>query len=217
VKRSTDSSAGARPSASGTNTDLPGGPGDAPAKSSNRSAILRSGFLVGLLFVVFGLILPRFVDYGAVLTALQALTPEQLLLMSALSVISYFVSGLLLVAVLPGLDLLRGTAAFLIITGIGTSIPFGPWNLGVTWLVLRGWGFPNQQTVSGIALYGLLSWLARLALPPLVVVLLLARDELDGPGRRALPIAFISGAVFIGATVVIFAILRSQRIANWLG
>ena len=170
------------------------------ATSSNRSAILRSGLLLVLLLVVFGVILPRFVNYGDVVTAFRALTLAQIALMTALSAVAYLVSGLLFVAVVPGLGVLPAAAAYLILTGIGTSIPFGPWNLGVTWLVLRGWGYPNRKTISGIALYGLLSWLARLALPPLVLVLLIFRGELDGPERRALPIALVSGAVFIAAT-----------------
>ena len=38
--------------------------------------------------------------------------------------------------------------------GIGASVPFGPWNMGVLWVVLRGWGIPNIPATSGIALYG---------------------------------------------------------------
>ena len=55
------------------------------------------------------------------------------------------------------------------------------------------------------------------ALPPLVLVLLIFRDELDGPEQRAVPIALISGTVFIVATIVIVAVIRSERIASWLG
>ena len=30
--------------------------------------------------------------------------------------------------------------SYLILSGIGSSIPFGPWNMGVVWVVFRGWG-----------------------------------------------------------------------------
>ena len=47
-----------------------------------------------------------------------------------------------------------GNVLWLILSGIGSSIPFGPWNMGVLWVIVRGWGIPNAPATSGIALYG---------------------------------------------------------------
>jgi uncharacterized membrane protein YbhN (UPF0104 family) len=184
---------------------------------SRRSALMRSGALIGLLVVVFAVVLPRFVDYGAVVTALQALDLEQLIVMTVLSLAAFVVSGLLFVAVMPGLTVLRGTIAYLVLTGIGASIPFGPWNMGVTWVVLRGWRYPNRTTVSGIALYGLISWLARVALPPLVLIVLALDGELFNHGDRPLLIILISSIVFVVACVLIAGIVSSDRLAAWIG
>ena len=82
------------------------GPPASAATSSNRSAILRSGLLLGLLLVVFGLILPRFVNYSDVVAAFRTLTLPQIALMSGLSAVAFVVSGLLFVVVVPGLGVL---------------------------------------------------------------------------------------------------------------
>ena len=102
-----------------------------PAMPSRRTAILRTSVIIGVLILVFGIILPRFVDYGEVFAALGSLTLPQLVVMTILGIIAWFVSGLLYVVVVPGLTALRGMAAYLILSGIGASVPFGPWNMGV--------------------------------------------------------------------------------------
>ena len=50
------------------------------------------------------------------------------------------VSGLVFCALIPGLSVTRGPESWLILSGIGSSVPFGPWNMGVLWVVVRGWG-----------------------------------------------------------------------------
>ncbi len=192
-------------------------PASAAAPPSRRSALLRTGFIVAVLFVVFGIILPRYVDYQEVLEAFQDLTPPQIVLMTVLGLISWFVSGLLFVALIPGLSALRGMTAYLILSGIGSSVPFGPWNMGVVWVVVRGWGVANHPATSGIALYGVVNQLGRLALPLIAMVLLAATGELAGNGGTATTIALISIVVLIVAVALIVAIVRSDRIADWLG
>ena len=58
--------------------ELESGPGTDPASRqappSRRAALLRSGFIVGVLIVVFGVILPQFIDYQDVIEAFKALT-----------------------------------------------------------------------------------------------------------------------------------------------
>ena len=60
------------------------GPTDGSA--NRRAALLRTGVVVGVLVLVFGLILPRFVDYDDVIAAFRDLTLPQFLLMLAVTV-----------------------------------------------------------------------------------------------------------------------------------
>ena len=113
-------------------------PASAAAPPSRRAALLRSGLIVGVLVVVFGIIIPRYIDYADVFEAFKSLTPVQLLVMTGLGAIAWVASGLVFSALIEGFLALRGTLSWLILSGIGSSVPFGPWNMGVLWVVVRG-------------------------------------------------------------------------------
>ena len=130
----------------------------APPLPSRRTALLRSAVILVVLFITFGIILPRFVDYSEVRDAFLALTIEQIALMTVLGALAWFVTGQQFTVLIPGLTPLRGNAAYLILSGIGSSIPFGPWNLGVVWVVMRGWGVPLQAATSGVAAEATATW-----------------------------------------------------------
>ncbi len=193
-------------------SDEPGGSG--PAAPSRRAALLRSGFIVLVLFIVFGLILPRFVDYQEVAASLAALTIEQIAVMTVLGLIAWFVCGQLFTVLIPGITPIRGNVAYLILSGIGSSIPFGPWNMGVVWVVLRGWGIPLPDATTGIALYGIINTLARFALPVLAIGVILATGDLNGGRQAALVISIISGIIFVVAVVVMLSVVRSDAAAD---
>lgn len=124
---------------------------DAPAVAppSRRAAILRTGLIVAVLLVVFGLILPQYIDYADVIGAFQDLTLAQFLAMTGLGIMAWVASGLIFAALVEGLGVLRGTMSWLILAGIGASVPLGPWNMGVLWVVVRGWGSATPQPRRG--------------------------------------------------------------------
>ena len=194
-------------------------PASAAAPPSRRSAILRSGLIVGVLVVVFLIILPRYIDYQEVAAAFSALTLGQIALMTVLGVIAWFVSGLVFCALIPGLSIIRGPTSWLILSGIGSSVPFGPWNMGVLWVVVRGWGVANIPATSGIALYGIVNELSRLFLPLFAVMVLAATGELASAQNadKAWAIAILSAIAFVVVTALIIAVVRSERAADWLG
>jgi uncharacterized protein (TIRG00374 family) len=89
--------------------------------------------------------------------------------------------------------------------------------MGVVWVVVRGWGIPSQPATSGVALYGVMNQLARLALPLVGAVALAATGLLGNASGPALVIAVISIVVFFVATGLVIAIVRPDRVADWLG
>ncbi len=180
--------------------------------------MLRAGFILAVLIVVFGFILPRYIDYSEVFDAFRDLTLPQIVLMTILGAIAWFVSGLLFCALVAGLSPIRGMASYLILSGIGSSVPFGPWNMGVVWVVVRGWGIGNQPATSGIALYGIINVLGRLALPLLAAIALIITAGLGGEDAgRATVIGVICTIVFVVVTGLMMSIVRSDRVADWLG
>ena len=191
----------------------------AAAPPSRRAAILRSGLIVGVLVVVFGLIIPQFIDYSDVVAAFQALTLDQFLVITALGVLAWVVSGLIFSALIEGLSWIRGTMSWLILAGIGASVPFGPWNMGVLWVVVRGWGVGNAPATSGVALYGVINILSRMFLPLFGIVALAAGGDLASAksAGTAWTITIISAVAFVVVTGLIVGIVRSERIADWIG
>jgi uncharacterized membrane protein YbhN (UPF0104 family) len=192
------------------------GAGPATAMPSRRAALLRSGVIVLVLFVVFGLILPQFVDYEEVITALAGLTIQQFAVMTVLGMIAWFVCGQLFTLLIPGLTPLKGNAAYLILSGIGSSIPFGPWNMGVVWVVFRGWGVPAQNATAGVALYGIINTLGRFAMPVAAFLILLMTGELGDWGRGVVLITIISAVIFVVASGIMLSVVQSDRTANWV-
>lgn len=191
------------------------------AMPSRRAAILRASIILVVLFVVFVLILPQYVDYREVAEAFAELTPAQFVVMTLIAIVGWFVYSQLFTVVIPGLHPLKSNQAYLILAGIGASIPFGPWNLGIVWVVLRGWGIGAREATSGVALYGTLNTLGRFALPVLAGVVVFLSGQVTGelesqyPGVRL--ITLISLVIFVGAATVLFLVVRSRSAADRLG
>lgn len=206
---------------SATDAEPSNAEGQAPnvAPPSRRAAILRTGLIIAVLLVVFGVILPRSIDYSDVVSAFQKLTLPQFVAMTGLGVMAWVVSGMIFSALIAGLSVIRGTMSWLILAGIGASVPLGPWNMGVLWVVVRGWGIPNVPATSGIALYGVVNILSRMVLPLIGIVALAAAGDLSDAGNAdaAWTIAVISAIAFVVVTTLIVAIVRSERVAAWLG
>ena len=193
-------------------------PASAAAPPSRRAALMRSGLIVGVLVVVFGLILPQYIDYSEVVAAFQSLTGDQIVVITVLGALGWLVSGLVFCALIPGLSVPRGPTSWLILSGIGSSVPFGPWNMGVLWVVVRGWGVANIPATSGIALYGVVNELSRLFLPLFAIITLALTSGLPTSDTGTVwAIAIISAIAFVVATGLIIAIVRSERTADWLG
>ncbi len=194
-------------------------PASAAAPPSRRSALMRSGLIIGVLVVVFLVILPRYIDYQEVAAAFQALTLSQIAIMTVLGAFAWLVSGLVFCALIPGVSIIRGPTSWLILSGIGSSVPFGPWNMGVLWVVIRGWGVANIPATSGIALYGIVNELSRLFLPLFAVIVLAATGDLAAAQNadKAWAIAILSAVAFVVATALIIAVVRSEGAAEWLG
>ena len=201
--------------AAGADDSLPTS-GPAQAVPSRRAALARSAFVIGVLVVVFGLILPRFIDYDEVFAAFRDLSLQQLVLMTGLALVAWVINGLPFVALIPGLSIRRGTQSYLILGGIGASIPLGPWNMGILWVVARGWGVGVRAATSGIGLYGVINQLGKLATPLLAwIVLLLVGNRGQAP-QLAILLTALSTVVLVVAIGLMVAILRSDRAANWL-
>ncbi len=188
---------------------------------TRRDAILRIGVVVGVLAIVFGLILPRFIDYQDVIAALQAVTFEQFLVVTVFGLIAWVLTGAIFTMLIPGLGLIRGVESYLILTGIGASIPLGPWNMAVLWVVIRGWGRPVSTTTGGVILYGIFDQLSRFGLMFVAgLILIVAESARRGVNVESGLIAtylIVGGLLFAGLGIGLVLVVRSERLARRLG
>jgi uncharacterized membrane protein YbhN (UPF0104 family) len=188
---------------------------------TRRDAVIRILIVVGVLFVVFGLILPRFVDYQAVAQSLAGLTLGQLVVVMAFGLVAWAVTGGVFATLIPGLGWRRGLEAYLILTGIGASIPLGPWNMAVLWVVIRGWGMSAASTTGGILLYGIFDQLSRFGLLFVGGIFLIIGEGLNrGVSVETGLIVgclVVGGLLFIGLGGGLILVVRSEALARRLG
>lgn len=188
---------------------------------SRRDAVIRVGVVLGVLFVIFGLIMPRFVDYQDVFDALQGVTLQQFLFVSIFGLIAWVLTGGIFAVLIPGLGWLRGLQSYLILSGIGASIPLGPWNMAVLWVVIRGWGLPTAATTGGILLYGIFDQLSRFGLMFVAGIFLVIAEGLHRgvSVETGLIVGFliVGGLLFgvIGGGLIL--VVRSEALARKIG
>lgn len=188
---------------------------------SRRDAIIRVLLVAGVLFIVFGLIMPRFIDYQQVLETLQGLTIQDFLIVGVFGVIAWVLTGAIFTMLIPGLGFVRGTEAYLILTGIGASIPLGPWNMAVLWVVIRGWGRPAAATTGGVLLYGIFDQLSRFGLLVIAGVVLVIAEGLNRDVTVATGV--VVGCLIVGVVLFVLVggglilVVRSERLARKLG
>ena len=188
---------------------------------SRRDAIMRIGIVVGVLFVVFVIILPRFIDYQEVIAALQGVTLGQFAVVFAFGILAWAVTGGVFATLIPGLGWPRGLESYLILTGIGASIPLGPWNMAVLWVVIRGWGMNVASTTGGILLYGIFDQLSRFGLMFFAGIFLFIGEGLNRgvSVETGLIVGFLllGGLLFLGLGGGLILIVRSEALARRLG
>jgi len=81
-----------------------------------RKRIISIVIWVGLLVLVFGLLLPQIIDYGAVWDAIKRLTLPEIAVLTALGFCHMATEGLMYWTLLPELSLFRAARTWLIVS-----------------------------------------------------------------------------------------------------
>ena len=187
--------------------------GSAEPTLSRRAIVGRAAVLVGILVVVFGIMLPRLVDYEAVRAAVAALTPWQVALLGVTSLVAYVANGPYRVLV-PGLSWLRAVGSDLAARAVVSTVP-GPTDAATRFVLYRQWSIPTDAASAGIGLAALFETLSCFALPLIAFPGLIV---LDHPTRsKAIVLALIGLAVLVAAAVLLVSLVRSEDLARRIG
>jgi uncharacterized membrane protein YbhN (UPF0104 family) len=169
--------------------------------------------LVAALGIVFGWLLPRFIDYEEVWDALTELDAWEVVALLALGLARVPTEALMYRAFLPGLDLWRGSEAYLSSNFAGQLLP-PPSSSVVQYGYFRGGGYgPDAAALAAFGSF-IFPMIGRFLLPLVALVLLLLTGEVSGSIWLA---GGLSLAISAGAGIAGYFFLREERSARRLG
>jgi uncharacterized membrane protein YbhN (UPF0104 family) len=185
----------------------------APAARPVSRRLLKAALVAAALLVVFGWLLPQFIDYDDVWDALTHLEAWEVVVLLGLGLARVPTEALMYRAFLPGLSLWRGSKAYLSSNFAGQLLP-PPSASVVQYGYFRGGG--HTPDAAGLAALGsfVFPTIGRFLLPLVALVLLLLTGEVDGSVALAGALSLVVTAV-VGIACYVF--LRGERSARWLG
>jgi putative heme transporter len=175
------------------------------------------GGVLALAVVVgtFAFVLPKVADYRDVWRVVQDLSWSQFGLLLGATVLNLATYAPPLQVALPGISFsqalrvtLASTASTYVLPG-GAAVGFG-----VSFGMLRGWGFTGQRVPLALALTGIWNQFALLAFPVIALALLTLTKE-QNPALQT--VAFIGVALLLVGAGAFAAGLSSDRLAKWVG
>ena len=190
-------------------------PGPAkPAGPSRRAILMRVGLLVGIMAVVFVVILPRIVDYGAVAAALSSLTPPQLAALVAATALAYVANAAPSRILVPGLSWPHAIGADLAGRAVVSTIP-GPTDVATRFVLYRQWSIPADTATAGIVFNAFFETMSDLVLPLIATIGVLVAGHQPRPNVVLLSVV---GVVILAVVMLLLAaIVRSESLAGRLG
>ena len=170
---------------------------------------------VAVVVGVFAYAIPQIADYGEVLDTVATLTPLELwslIGVTVLNLVSYWLANM---AALPGLRFWHAAIVTQTTTSVANTLPAGgAIAVGLTYQILRSWGFSGSDIALYVSVTGLWNIFAKLALPIVSVGALVLTGESSGAFVVA---ALIGLAVLALAVGVLAAVFSSERLARKIG
>lgn len=166
-----------------------------------------------VLVVLFGWVLPQFIDYEAVWDEISQLDLPTILLLSVLGVASSWFEAALYTALIPGIGYLAGWRAFL---GGNTVAGFAPspWDIVVRYAMYRGFGVEGSVAGASVVVGGGFQITFAIVAPVAVLVYWVATGHATERGKV---IAALAVAAIAGAVLLLASILSRERIALSIG
>ena len=188
-------------------------------KRSPVKRILQAAFSLVVVVGIFAFAIPKIADYSAVLHTLGDLTwleLTSLVVVTILNLITYWLQNM---AALPGLGFWQAAVVTQTTTSVANTLPAGgAVAVGLSFSILRSWGFDNTAITLYVAITGIWNVFMKLGLPILALGLL----AITGQATGALVVASLVGLAVLAVAVSLFALMLwresfARRIGNALG
>jgi putative heme transporter len=173
--------------------------------------------VVGIAVIVgtYLFVLPRIADYGDVWGVVKELSWENITVLLGATLLNLATFAPPWQVALPGLSFRQAFALTQASTASTYVLPGGAAvGAGVSFGLLRGWGFTGKPVTIAIALTGIWNQFALLGFPVIALALLTVSHE-QNPLLQT--VAFVGLAIFVLAAGAFAAALASSRVAEWVG
>ncbi|MGH2555054.1 MAG: lysylphosphatidylglycerol synthase transmembrane domain-containing protein [Actinomycetota bacterium] len=170
---------------------------------------------VAVVVAIFALVLPKIASYADVWRTITELTPMEMASIVAATIFNLFTYWWLTQAALPGLTMGQAAVNNQSSTTIANVVPGGGFvALGLTYTMLRSWGFTGSQIALLMSTTGIWNSFLKLGLPIVAVAML----ALTGEATRTLLIPAAVGLAILAGCIVLFGmVLWKKELARTIG
>lgn len=180
-----------------------------------RRRLISSALSLALVVGIFAFAIPRIADYADVWSTIGALRPVALWTLLAAVASNLVTSWLANMAALPGLKLGPAAVVSQTATSVANTVPAGgAVAVGVTYKLLRSWGFTGSAIALYIGVTGVWNIFTKLAMPVLSIAVLALTE---GGGDASVAAALIGLAALAAAVVLLAFALWKESVARRVG
>lgn len=188
---------------------------DAPRHGVTWKRVASAIVSLVVIVAIFYFVIPLIADYDEVFATIRAMTTSEitsLVLIGLWNLVTYW---FVIVAALPGLRLREAAVVNQASTAVSNTLPAGgALGVGITLAMLTSWGFTIAAITRSAVVTGIWNNFVKLGMPVLALALLAVEGGIT-PARLAA--AAIGVAVLIAAVVVLWMVLKSDRLARAIG
>ena len=192
---------------------------DGSHRPSRTKRLVQGAFSLAVVIAIFAFAIPRIADYSAVWSTITELTLIELTTLVLAMVFNLLTYWLQNMAALPGLSLGQAAVLTQTTTSVANTIPAGgAVAVGLTYSMLRSWGFDGQAIALYVGVTGIWNVFLKLGLP----ILALAALAVTGQASGALVVASLIGFAVLVVAVGLFTLALwkkefARRIGDRLG
>ncbi len=193
------------------------GPSHTPEEdaSENKKKMSREALLVGgVLFLIFVVFLPQFIDYGQVIDSMLSLTWPQLLGLFVLGVAKTWFDAGVYNSLIPGLRWWDGWKAWASSNSVAFVAPPGA-DLAIRFGMYRTAGIEGEAASAGIVLSWFFSTGYKLVVPIVALAVVVITEGVSDD--TVVTVTIIGVAALVAAVALVFLILYRQQVAFRIG
>ena len=181
----------------------------------NRKKATRELIIIGVvLFFIFVVFLPQFIDYGQVVDSLAQLTLAQVVLLSVMGIVYTWFSAGVYNVLIPGLGWWNGWKAWAASNSIAFVAPPGA-DLAIRFGMYRTAGISGEAAGAGIILSWFFTTGYKLIVPIIAIAWVVIAEGVDDD--LVITLTAIGLAAVVGGVGLTFLILYRESVALKIG